>query len=95
MRIKNIFIALFVLFTTSATAQNEMGDMPKAPIDAAVKIGHLDNGLTYYIRKNNYPEGKVNFYIAHKVGRSCTLVGTHGFQWVKALPRRFRGQVHG
>ena len=68
MRIKNIFIALFVLFTTSATAQNEMGDMPKAPIDAAVKIGHLDNGLTYYIRKNNYPEGKVNFYIAHKVG---------------------------
>ena len=42
--------------------------MPKAPVDAAVKIGHLDNGLTYYIRKNNYPEGKVNFYIAHKVG---------------------------
>ena len=45
-----------------------MADMPKAPVDAAVKIGHLDNGLTYYIRKNNYPEGKVNFYIAHKVG---------------------------
>ena len=54
MRIKNIFIALCVLFTTSATAQNEMGDMPKAPIDAAVKIGHLDNGLTYYMERIHY-----------------------------------------
>ena len=61
-------MAALVLFATSATAQNEMADMPKAPVDEAVKVGHLDNGLTYYIRKNNYPEGKVNFYIAHKVG---------------------------
>lgn len=68
MRIRNIFMAALVLFATSATAQNEMADMPKAPVDEAVKVGHLDNGLTYYIRKNNYPEGKVNFYIAHKVG---------------------------
>ena len=53
MRIRNIFMAALVLFATSATAQNEMADMPKAPVDEAVKVGHLDNGLTYYIRKNN------------------------------------------
>ena len=46
MRLKNIFIAIFALFATEVIAQNEMADMPKAPVDAAVKIGHLDNGLT-------------------------------------------------
>lgn len=45
MRLKNIFIAIFALFATEVIAQNEMADMPKAPVDAAVKIGHLDNGL--------------------------------------------------
>ena len=61
-------MAAFLLLATTAMAQNEMDEMSKAPVDEAVKVGHLDNGLTYYIRKNNYPEVKVNFYIAHKVG---------------------------
>ena len=68
MKIKNIFMAAFLLLAATAMAQNEMDEMSKAPVDEAVKVGRLDNGLTYYIRKNNYPEGKVNFYIAHKVG---------------------------
>jgi zinc protease len=33
-----------------------------------VKIGRLDNGLTYYIRHNAYPEHVASFYIAQKVG---------------------------
>ena len=68
MRIKHLFIGALLFLATGATAQNEMAGMPPAPVDAAVKVGHLDNGLTYYIRKNNYPAGKVNFYIAQKVG---------------------------
>ena len=31
-------------------------------------MGKLDNGLTYYIRHNNYPEHVASFYIAQKVG---------------------------
>ena len=31
-------------------------------------MGKLPNGLTYYIRKNNYPEHVANFYIAQRVG---------------------------
>lgn len=68
MRIKHLFIGALLFLATGATAQNEMAGMPPAPVDAAVKVGRLDNGLTYYIRKNNYPAGKVNFYIAQKVG---------------------------
>lgn len=36
--------------------------------DANVRIGKLKNGLTYYIRYNNWPEDRADFYIAQKVG---------------------------
>lgn len=42
--------------------------MPPVPVDKEVRIGHLENGLTYYIRHNEYPENQVDFYIAQKVG---------------------------
>src|SRR3712207_1934894 len=38
------------------------------PNDPDVRIGRLSNGLTYYIRHNNWPEHRANFYIAQKVG---------------------------
>lgn len=42
--------------------------MPPVPVDSAVTVGKLDNGLTYYIRHNNTPKGQVDFFIAQKVG---------------------------
>jgi len=38
------------------------------PVDPQVRYGTLDNGLTYYIRHNAYPEKRADFYIAQKVG---------------------------
>ena len=38
------------------------------PIDPAVRIGKLDNGLTYYIRKNSKPEKRVEFRLAVNAG---------------------------
>ncbi|MBQ9641054.1 MAG: insulinase family protein [Bacteroidaceae bacterium] len=38
------------------------------PLDPAVRKGTLPNGLTYYLRYNNWPEKRANFYIAQKVG---------------------------
>src|ERR1035437_5857013 len=38
------------------------------PVDAKTRIGKLDNGLTYYIRKNDLPKNRGEFYIAQKVG---------------------------
>ena len=42
--------------------------MPPVPMDAQVRVGKLDNGLTYYIRHNEKPENRVEFHIAQKVG---------------------------
>lgn len=42
--------------------------MPNVPLDPNVKKGTLPNGLTYYIRHNEWPEKRVDFYIAQKVG---------------------------
>ncbi len=42
--------------------------LPPIPVDPNVRIGKLDNGLTYYIRHNDMPEHRVEFHIAQKVG---------------------------
>lgn len=67
---KKMFNSLFlllvgiVLFPSLAQAQQ----MPSVPVDTAVRIGKLPNGLTYYIRHNETPKGLASFYIAQKVG---------------------------
>ena len=55
---------LFVAGAISSMAQQ----MPAIPVDPDVKIGKLDNGLTYYIRHNAWPEQRAEFYIAQRVG---------------------------
>ncbi|HAP50740.1 MAG TPA: peptidase M16, partial [Porphyromonadaceae bacterium] len=52
----------------AAVAMVNAQEMPPIPADEAVLTGKLDNGLTYYVRHNNYPEHRVNFYIAQRVG---------------------------
>lgn len=56
------FFAVSLIFPASAQ------QMPEIPVDGQVRIGKLDNGLTYYIRHNEEPKGQANFYIAQKVG---------------------------
>lgn len=64
---KRLFIMLpMLLVATLVMAQGFQ--IPEVPMDPDVKKGKLDNGLTYYVRKNAYPEKRVNFYIAQRVG---------------------------
>ena len=67
MKLKRVFAAALMMFITTAMAAQQM-QMPPIPVDPAVRIGKLDNGLTYYIRHNDYPEHVANFYIAQRVG---------------------------
>ncbi len=64
---KKMFTAVVLLFAgiVAGMAQTQM---PPIPVDDAVRIGKLDNGLTYYIRHNEWPEHVANFYIAQRVG---------------------------
>ena len=64
MKLRKLFVTALVLTAGMATAQQ----MPELPTDPGVRIGKLDNGLTYYLRHNNTPEKKANFYIAQRVG---------------------------
>ena len=59
--------AVLTMFSATALVAQEM-QLPPIPVDPAVRIGKLDNGLTYYIRHNDYPEHVANFYIAQRVG---------------------------
>ena len=47
---------LFLALSLVASASQAQMSMPSLPVDTAVRIGKLDNGLTYYIRYNNWPE---------------------------------------
>ena len=63
---KRFFLSLTVLaVAVFAMAQNQL---PSVPLDPAVRKGTLPNGLTYYIRHNEWPEHRADFYIAQKVG---------------------------
>lgn len=61
-----LLLTLFMAFIAIIAVAQKGEDA--LPLDPAVRIGKLKNGLTYYIRHNAEPENKVNFYIAQKVG---------------------------
>ena len=75
---KRFFLALAALAVLVPQAQAQqptreqmeaaIAQMPKIPNSDAVKIGRLDNGLTYYIRHNELPKGRAEFYLATNVG---------------------------
>ena len=67
-KVKKIFAAMLLMMVALSANVTMAQQMPAIPVDEAVRIGKLDNGLTYYIRHNDYPEHKANFYIAQRVG---------------------------
>ena len=64
--LRGFFIA--VLFICCNFQLVSAQPMQTLPVDKNVRIGQLDNGLTYYIRHNKLPENRAEFYIAQKVG---------------------------
>ena len=61
---KLILSTLVLAFSLVAVAQQPQ----PLPIDSAVRVGKLENGLTYYIRHNEYPKQRAEFHIAQAVG---------------------------
>ena len=64
--LRGLFIAVLFICCNFQLALAQ--PMQELPVDKNVRIGKLDNGLTYYIRHNALPEKRVEFYIAQKVG---------------------------
>ena len=75
---KKAFLTIALLAAAAATAlaqqptreqlEAAIAQMPQIPNTDQVRIGHLDNGLTYYIRHNELPKGRAEFYLATNVG---------------------------
>jgi len=66
---KKIFLVLMCFFMATSIAFAQTTDMT-APInpDPHVKIGKLANGMTYYIRHNEYPKNVVELRLATNAG---------------------------
>ena len=61
---KKLMLTLIATLALCTTMLAQQG----LPFDANVRRGKLENGLTYYIRHNEKPAQRANFYIAQKVG---------------------------
>ncbi len=62
-------LILLVLVVLSATlSYGQFNPQEKLQLDSTVRVGQLENGLKYFIKKNNNPENRAEFYIATNVG---------------------------
>lgn len=65
---KLIFFVFAVMVSAMCYGQLLLNPQDQAKLDPNVRVGKLDNGLTYYIRHNEMPEKRADFYIATNVG---------------------------
>ena len=64
---RKLFVSLVALFIGVASI-NAQDPTQQLPLDPEVRVGVLDNGMTYFIRHNEKPKGQASFYIYHDVG---------------------------
>ena len=65
MNLKKFILCTIVLALSFVAVAQQPQPLP---IDSAVRVGKLENGLTYYIRHNEYPKQRAEFHIAQAVG---------------------------
>lgn len=66
---KRLFVLFFAIATSMlAMSQTAFDPTQPVPADQGVTIGKLSNGLTYYIRKNELPKERAEFYLVVDAG---------------------------
>ena len=68
IHMKRIFLFFAAIFAAMAVYGQDLSQLPQLPNDPAVRKGQLENGLTYYIRHNEQPADRAEFYLATNVG---------------------------
>lgn len=66
MKYSIIYLLLGILLYLPGYSQVDL--KKTLPNDPTIRSGKLANGMTYYIRYNDYPKGYANFEIFHSVG---------------------------
>ncbi|WP_125042498.1 M16 family metallopeptidase [Bacteroides faecalis] len=72
IKIPMLLLGLMLIYPTFVTGQESetflYHPLQKLPIDENVKVGKLDNGMTYYIRHNEVPAQKVELRLVFNAG---------------------------
>lgn len=68
MKQKRILSLLLLSFACLFQLAAQQQELQPLPVDPQVRYGKLPNGLTYYIRHNEQPKERADFYIAQNVG---------------------------
>lgn len=76
--IRKIFILLIGL-SISVLSQSQVANPDQLiPVDPAIKVGKLENGLTYYIKQNKKPEQRMELRLAVNAGSICETDAQQG-----------------
>lgn len=68
-KLLTLFMLLAVTSGVTFAQNGKKSDLSaKVPVDKKVRIGKLDNGLTYYIRANKMPENRIQFRMVTNAG---------------------------
>ena len=68
-KFKSLFILLFTfVLVISCTSTKAQKTEDQFKLNPAVLAGQLDNGMSYYILENTYPENRISLRLAVKVG---------------------------
>ena len=65
MRRVLFWLIALIVSVSSIYAQSATEQLPRDP---EVRVGVLENGMTYFIRHNEKPKGQASFHILHNVG---------------------------
>ena len=68
MKKRHLWLIALLVCQATWSLLNAQDKMDPLPIDPKVRYGRLQNGLTYYIRHNEQPKERADFYIAQNVG---------------------------
>ena len=84
--IKYIIYTILFTLTISPLVAQDIGADQTIPMDPDIRIGKLDNGLTYYIRHSENPKNRGILHCSQRGGharrgqpeRLSPFPGTHG-----------------
>ena len=57
-----LLLALLAMLQVADAREKEL------PVDPELRIGRLENGMTYYIRHNEQPKGRAEFWLVQNTG---------------------------
>lgn len=76
--LKFLSVLLFSVMMNANVSAQFQNPETAIPVDPNIKVGKLDNGITYYIKQNKKPEKRMELRLAVNAGSVCETNGQQG-----------------